>query len=492
NNQWKQIDENFGTQNCRSGYAYCVDNNLYQFHVKNTFSEPLVIYGDTNLSFTLASLANVPLLSSSAIVEGNTVTYSNIIPGIDVRYTYLPHKVKEDIIIKDRTALASLTNDLNLDFTIDTYGSPSLANTDRIKMGDLYIADLIAYDAVGTSINIPFSMTGNTLRLTLPLSWLTNETREYPVIIDPTIQTNLSANEDLFITYDPNIPPSGTMGRTDSPTRIDVGYYDEATPPEIGFENYNRGYMLWDISNIPDTATILNLNMTLRAGQAGNTTNHEITITHMDGNHTTYPDNTSVNPCIGNCQFFTDIGNGTNYTTTSYRTTGKHYFNLSNATSDFTNALSKDTFGVGLWVKGDTDHSDLFERATELRIYSPSEASNPNFRPVLYVTYSIAGANETDGDSAITQGILNATSTAVIHTEQQVYTRSVSGTQQLGRFDRVAVFNNQRWAFNYITAGESFTNMNNITTNFYVLELTDLFPSDITAQVSTFINATKQ
>ena len=45
-------------------------------------------------------------------------------------------------------------------------------------------------------------------------------------------------------------------------------------------------------------------------------------------------------------------------------------------------------------------------------------------------------ANETEGDIAIEQGILNAIPTATIHDEQQAYIRLNNGTQELGQFDR--------------------------------------------------------
>lgn len=70
-------------------------------------------------------------------------------------------------------------------------------------------------------------------------------------------------------------------------------------------------------------------------------------------------------------------------------------------------------------------------------------------------------------------------------------TRSSSGPQQLGRFDRLTIFENQRWAINYVNAGESFTNINNISSTFLVLEMQDLFASDIIARVQAFINGTK-
>ena len=113
-------------------------------------------------------------------------------------------------------------------------------------------------------------------------------------------------------------------------------------------------------------------------------------------------------------------------------------------------------------------------------------------RPRLMITYE-PFANETEGDTAIQQGILNTLPNAIINNEQQLYTRHSNNTQQLGRFDKLA-FNstlNKRWAINYITSGESFTNMANLSKSLFILEMTDLSSNQITQRVEQFINGTK-
>ncbi len=356
---------------------------------------------------------------------------------------------------------------------------------DTIAIGGLYIRDLTAYDASGSAITIPFSLTGNTLRMTLPIQWLQNESTIYPIVIDPTISTNLSIAADLHVIDDFSaIPPA--YNRASTGIRLNIGYNHPCSFPATCLSSRARSTIDWNLGNIPDNAQIIDINLTLYASSAGSSTNSNISISHMDGNSSSYPDDSSV--CGGNCQYYKDMGNGTNYTTTAYFSTGAHYFNVSNATADVFAAFSNDSFSIGIFSKIETGGAN----PNNYRVYASSEAADPAQRPVLVIKYFVSGANETAGDDAITQGILNALPVAAIHPEQQAYIRSSSGTQQLGRFDQIAVFNNQRWAFNYITSGESFMNMNNISTNFYTLELIDLFSNDITTQVSAFINATKQ
>lgn len=101
--------------------------------------------------------------------------------------------------------------------------------------------------------------------------------------------------------------------------------------------------------------------------------------------------------------------------------------------------------------------------------------------------------NETGGRAAIAQGIQDALgNNTLIYTDQQIYTRNLTNGQQLGRFDKVAVYGSQRWAFNYITTGESFTNIRNMTPVLYVWEMQNVSLAYTRTAVNNFITQTKQ
>ncbi len=101
-------------------------------------------------------------------------------------------------------------------------------------------------------------------------------------------------------------------------------------------------------------------------------------------------------------------------------------------------------------------------------------------------------ANETDGDQAIVNGITNALgSNATVYSDQKLYMRNTTGGQLQGTFDRVAVQGNQTWAFNYVTEGESLTNISSLFRTVNVWENQSINSSQITSQVEIFINQTK-
>lgn len=105
--------------------------------------------------------------------------------------------------------------------------------------------------------------------------------------------------------------------------------------------------------------------------------------------------------------------------------------------------------------------------------------------------HALKMAGEAEGGIAIELGINSSLPSATKYSFQQVYIRNLSNNQVLGRFDWVASFGSQRWLLNYITTGESYVMAPNLTTAVYVLEITDKTSSQITDEVSRFINATK-
>jgi hypothetical protein len=104
---------------------------------------------------------------------------------------------------------------------------------------------------------------------------------------------------------------------------------------------------------------------------------------------------------------------------------------------------------------------------------------------------TIPYANESEGRTAIVDGINGSLSSHTIFTDHIVHLRISNGSQYTGVFDKAVEKGNQFWAFNYVTAGETLTNMPSLPNVFYVWENQSLSISDITRQVGTLINTTK-
>ncbi len=119
-----------------------------------------------------------------------------------------------------------------------------------------------------------------------------------------------------------------------------------------------------------------------------------------------------------------------------------------------------------------------------------SDTSKSNSGPIRM---GIEGAGETGGDGAIEVGITASEvgGTATIYSSQQVSARDLSNNQFLGIFDKVAVNGDKRWAFNYVSGGESpLTELFNLTPVLYVLQLQNQTNETITDKVGKLINNT--
>lgn len=109
------------------------------------------------------------------------------------------------------------------------------------------------------------------------------------------------------------------------------------------------------------------------------------------------------------------------------------------------------------------------------------------------IRMEIVGAGEASGDARIELGITTSEigATATIYSSQRVSARNLATNQFTGIFDKVAVNGNKRWAFNYVSSGESsITGLFNLTPVLYVLQLQNETNTTITNDVGKLINST--
>ncbi|MFH1840080.1 MAG: LamG domain-containing protein [Nanoarchaeota archaeon] len=124
--------------------------------------------------------------------------------------------------------------------------------------------------------------------------------------------------------------------------------------------------------------------------------------------------------------------------------------------------------------------------------YAIDSAGNLNVTAIRNVTIAANSVtNETEARQAILEGINNSIPTATIYIDQQIYTVTLSNQQTMGSFDKVAILGNQTWAFNYLTSGESYTNVNGLGTTVNIWENETLSYSQIVTQVESLIDGTK-
>lgn len=482
-NNLRFLNESFDRTNCASGFSYCVDANRFQFNAKQRFDSFNLNKGSKTIAFkpnAFVTATSAPLTPALAQASGNTITYVDVLPQLlDVRYTYTWAGVKEEFIVKQNVfSLLPENSDALIDFTLTTdFTATNQGN--RLLFADqgaqqFALEHFYAQDAAGRLAQLEYAYNANSFQLKIPVSFLRNAS--YPVVIDPSITfTSAAVTFDGFLSYNGD---SDTYIRYRSGAGLPIKVGDDSLII-MGISLY-RGVIEWNTQSLPKNATIQDINLTLYFAAAADQKNENVYIRTMDGNATSYPDNK-----IGNQNYYADMGNGTILLNTTVNSIGFRSYNLTAAgASDlFNKRLAQAWWGIGFHT--------LPEDATGITPQQISAANDANVsrRPVLTITY--AQATEAEGDAAIEQGINNALASPTIYSEPYVATRKTNNTQQLGKFDRVASSGGKRWAFNYVSSGESFTQMTNLSTTVFVFEITNLAAEEIRQQVEQYINATK-
>ena len=176
----------------------------------------------------LERLTEVETLSSS-------VTYSNVLPGIDLRYTLVSNDTKEDIIVKEPCESYSYS------FEIATDGLSVRCENGKIIFGDIltskdvyYIPVPLMYDNTGeVSYEVFYSLEElqqgiYRLTITADEKWINSTERRFPVIIDPSL-TDIGQIDDTFVA---SVTSGTNYGGTHELTvanNMEV-YYKFATP----------------------------------------------------------------------------------------------------------------------------------------------------------------------------------------------------------------------------------------------------------------------
>ncbi len=127
----------------------------------------------------------------------------------------------------------------------------------------------------------------------------------------------------------------------------------------------------------------------------------------------------------------------------------------------------------------------------QITVTTGQTTNEPQYTNITLFVLTSMIANESEGRNAIVEGINNTIPNAIIYTDLEVDVRYLNGTQAKGSFDKIAFNSTKRWAFNYITSGESFTNILSSSYKiFNVWENTSLSYGQIVEQVQSFINWT--
>ncbi|MEE1320646.1 MAG: DNRLRE domain-containing protein, partial [Acutalibacteraceae bacterium] len=193
-------DELYSTSNLLENVVFAEKSN----------SNTLVSYEakDYPISFNYQSAkkSNIKIIENETELTGNDafltlpditqeVLYENVFDGVDLQYIVSPDNLKENIIIKNKSAQNSFTVNYNIgelsaqvvdDKTINLMSGSEVIYT----ISAPYMYDANGEKSEGITLTVDKNKNGKLrVDITVDSQWLQAENRAYPVVVDPTIET---------------------------------------------------------------------------------------------------------------------------------------------------------------------------------------------------------------------------------------------------------------------------------------------------------------
>ncbi len=193
-----------------NGQLYTLKNGSYSLSlslvgaVKGTVGT-VTAHEEAEADTALAKMLQLSHLNSS-------VTYADILPGVDIEYVLSSLDIKENIIVKERASsfVYTFTLDVNgLTATLGADGGICLLDS---KTGEA-VYDMpapVVFDAAGSvapSGTAAYALTDHkngkyTLTVTADPAWMLAETRVYPITVDPTVGVAREGMTDVYVSDD--------------------------------------------------------------------------------------------------------------------------------------------------------------------------------------------------------------------------------------------------------------------------------------------------
>jgi RHS repeat-associated protein len=265
--KWEPIDNRL-KDDPATGYALENGAGRYSLALPDTLADaPVeVAEGADRVRFSLDGASGQPRAA------GDTATYADALPGVDVTYEAQGGAVKEALILESAAAGHKFS------FTVETSDGLSARTNDsggidfvrdgevRMSFAPPWMADAKGERSEKVSYKLSRADSGYTVVLRADASWLRDADRVYPVTVDPT--TYIDTTDDCY------------MASATSANQSYCGYTDPTMYVGLdGSGAVNRSFMRVDTSAVPKTAEILEgeLQLYVNSGTQRNVDLHRVT-----------------------------------------------------------------------------------------------------------------------------------------------------------------------------------------------------------------------
>ena len=186
------------TSNATSNSLYYASNKEFSVSLgeRNT-NKPVIEYSlpaGNKVSFSFRDIKGKQVAPEA---KDNSVTFKEVSPNIDLKYTTLPRGLKEEIVLKKQVTNHIFTFNLNATKAYPQVQTDTLfSSTFYDKKGNylFHFEKPFALDAKGSrtdnvSVQIRKDTKTDSYSMTLNVDrdWLESKDRTYPIVIDPTI-----------------------------------------------------------------------------------------------------------------------------------------------------------------------------------------------------------------------------------------------------------------------------------------------------------------
>ena len=188
-----------------------IDNTLIEeneeFHNKRnafkaTFNKKNLVKVEKDNFYLKININNNKINFPKKIKKNNDIIeFNKVFNNIDIDYSLEGEKIKESIILKDREdVLEKIVFNIDTNLLLGIKDNKIYASNGIVDIFEIEKPFMVDNKGIINN-NISYNLINNKLELILDTNWLLDNTREYPVIIDPTITNSLSENNvyDTFI-----------------------------------------------------------------------------------------------------------------------------------------------------------------------------------------------------------------------------------------------------------------------------------------------------
>jgi hypothetical protein len=333
--------------------------------------------------------------TSQGIPEGNTITYSEVFPGIDLRYIVDTWRLKEDIIIKQSVSHYGYKFTLKLDASVSLIQQQDgsidfvdIVTSERLwGVGKPYATDAEGKQTWGVKYYLGKELYNgveyDSIEVVLEdTEFIANAV--FPVVIDPTTTYNVSAAGDDMVAGGVGsvwYPPFASTANTD--TIYAYSHHDSSDG------NWYSRFVLcvrFITSSMPDTAVVESASFKGYVDSITNEANRSVECDYYTG-------------AWDGSALYAGSHSGTafNKTVASFVVAASNTIPLNNAGANI-NKAGYTAFRAGIDTQPNTETNSV-------SFYS-FEYTTPSYRPVLIVTYSNTPPSAPASITAPTAGVV--------------------------------------------------------------------------------------